>query len=67
MSGNYADAPPMPKVKPTKDPKIEDDAIKQIMTLALYGAVMDAQAKGRDVMEANYLTVQLFKDAGMIE
>ena len=59
--------PPMPKVKKPKDPQIEDDAIKKIMSLAMYGAAINAQQKGEDMFVANYETVQLFKDAGLIK
>lgn len=55
------------KVKPPKDPDIEEDAIKKIMSLAMYGAAMNAQQKGEDMLVANYETVQLFKDAGLIK
>lgn len=59
--------PKKPKVKPPKDPKIEEDAIKKIMSLAMYGAAINAQQKGEDMFVANYETIQLFKDAGLIK
>jgi hypothetical protein len=57
----------MPQVKPCKDPQIEEDSIKKIMSLALYGAAMNAQQKGEDMFVANYETIQLFKNAGLIK
>lgn len=66
MSGNYSDAPPMPKVKPPKDPKIEEDAILQIMQLAIYGAVMQASQEGVGPFEPTERVVKLFKEAGFI-
>jgi hypothetical protein len=57
----------MPKVKPTKDPKIEEDAILKIMQLALYGVGIDAQQKGCDVMQAQIDTMRLFKEVGFIK
>lgn len=67
MSGSYSDAPPMPKVKPCKDPKIEEDAILSIMQLAIYGAATKAVQDGTDVYEASRKVFQLFKDAKLVE
>lgn len=59
--------PPMPVVKPCKDPKIEEDAILRIMQLAIYGAVMQASEQGVGPFEPTERVVNLFKDAGLIK
>lgn len=58
--------PKMPSVKPTKDPKIEDDAIIKIMQLAIYGAVMHAGQNQENQFEATERVVKLFKEANLI-
>lgn len=58
---------PMPKVKPCKDPKIEEGAIKRIMTFAIYGAQFHAIQEGGNVLDAAEEVVQLFKDAGLVK
>ena len=67
MSGTYSDAPPMPKVKPCKDPKIEEDAILRIMQLSIYGAVMHAGENQENQFEATERVVKLFKEANLIK
>ena len=58
---------PIPKCKPTKDPKIEEDSIIEIMTLAIYGASRKAVEDGSDIQEAVGGVFRLFKDAGFIK
>lgn len=60
-------SPPMPKVKKPKDSKIKEDAIKKIMTFAVYGAQFHAIQEGGNVLDAAEEVVQLFKDAGLIK
>lgn len=67
MSGTYSDAPPIPKVKPCKDPKTEENAILRIMQLAIYGAVMQASEQGVGPFEPTERVMDLFKDAGLIK
>lgn len=66
MSGNYSDAPPIPKCKPCKDPSVEEDAVLRIMQLAIYGAVMHAGQNQGDQFEATQQVMVLFKEAGFI-
>lgn len=56
---------PMPKVKKPKDPKIEENAIRDIMQLAIYGAVMHAGQNQENQFEATERVVKLFKEAGL--
>jgi hypothetical protein len=58
---------PMPKVKPTKDPCIEENAIKEIMSLALFGAAQKNIEEGKPIFDSVEKVVQLFKDAGLIK
>lgn len=67
MSGSYSDAPPMPKMRAVKDPKIEEDAILRIMQLAIYGAVMRAEQKQECSFEATERVVVLFKEANLVK
>lgn len=57
---------PMPKVKPTKDPKIEEDAIRDIMQLAIYGAMMKPRVE-EDIYTSLEDVLKLFKEAGLIK
>lgn len=57
--------PPMPKVKPPKDPKIEDDALLRIMQLAVYGAVSQATQESGSIFSSTEEVVKLFKEAGL--
>lgn len=59
--------PPMPKVKPCKDPKIEEDAILQIMQLAIFGAMTKPKSEGQGSYESLEDVLKLFKDAGLIK
>lgn len=66
MSGNYSDAPPVPKVKKPKDPNIEENAIRDIMQLAIYGAMMKPRTE-EDIYTSLEDVLKLFKDAGLIK
>ena len=66
VAGSYGSTPPMPKVKPTKDPKIEEEAILRVMQLAIYGAVMHAGEK-ENQFEATERVMELFKEANLIK
>ena len=57
---------PMPKVKPTKDPKIEEDAVLQIMQLAIYGSMLKPK-EGVEVRDSLEDVLKLSKDAGLIK
>lgn len=58
--------PPIPKVKKPKDPKIEEDAIQQIMQLAIYGAMMKPRSE-EDIYNSLEDVLKLFKEAGLIK
>lgn len=59
--------PPYPNTPAQiKDTEVEEKAIKEIMTLALYGAVMKATKDSTSQFDAVTNTTQLFKDAGLI-
>lgn len=67
MSGSYSDAPPMPKMRAVKDPKIEEDAILRIMQLCIYGAIIHAGENQEDQFKATKKVVKLFKEANLIK
>ena len=54
-------------MEPTKDPKIEENAILEIMTLAIYGAATKAMQDGSDVYESSRKVFELFKDAKLVK
>lgn len=58
--------PPIPLCKPCKDPKIEEDAIRDIMQLAIYGAMMKPRVE-EDVYNSLEDVLNLFKEAGLIK
>ena len=66
LEPGYYDVP-MPKCKPTKDPNIEESAILEIMTLAIYGAATKAMKDGADVYESSRKVFELFKDAKLVK
>lgn len=58
--------PTMPKVRPPKDPDIEDSALRTIMSLAIFGAGIKAGQEGTSVEQSISECLKLFKDAGFI-
>lgn len=50
----------------SKDPKIEEDAIQQIMQLAIYGVIMKPRPE-EDLYTSLEDVLKLFKDAGLIK
>lgn len=52
---------PMPK-----DPEVEDNALRTIMSLAVFGAGIKAGQDGTDPHKAISDCMKLFKDAGFI-
>lgn len=58
---------PLPKYLPAKDPNIEEDAIIEIMSLAIFGASTKAVQEGDNVQEVVGRVFRLFKDVGFIK
>ena len=58
--------PPMPKVKKPEDPKVEEDAVLQVMQLAIYGSMLKPK-EGVEVRDSLEGVLKLFKDAGLIK
>lgn len=57
---------PMSKVKKPKDPGAQDKAIRDIMQLAIYGAVMCPDNQNSQ-FEAVERVMALFKEAGLLK
>lgn len=57
---------PVPKCLPTKDHKMEENALGEIMTLAIYGATLKISSEGGGVFEETQRVFELFRKANLI-